>query len=30
MGNMQLAFKSKTGGAAQAESDPRGQDIGWY
>jgi len=29
-GNMQLAFKSKTGGAAQAESDPRGQDIGWY
>lgn len=29
-GNMQLAFKSKTGGATQAESDPRGQDIGWY
>lgn len=29
-GNMQLAFKSKTGGAAQAASDPRGQDIGWY
>ncbi len=29
-GNMQLVFKSRTGGAAQAESDPRGQDIGWY
>ena len=29
-GNMQLAFKSKAGGAAQAASDPRGQDIGWY
>lgn len=29
-GNMQLVFKSKTGGATQAESDPRGQDIGWY
>jgi len=29
-GNMQVVFKSKTGGAAQAASDPRGQDIGWY
>ncbi len=29
-GNMQLAFKSRTGGAAQAVSDPRGQDVGWY
>ena len=29
-GNMQVVFKSNTGGAAQAASDPRGEDIGWY
>jgi gamma-glutamyltranspeptidase/glutathione hydrolase len=29
-GNVQVAFKSRTGGAAQAASDPRGLDIGWY
>ena len=29
-GNLQLVFRSKTTGAAQAASDPRGQDIGWY
>ena len=29
-GNMQLAFKSKQTGAAQAASDPRGMDVGWY
>lgn len=29
-GNMQVVFKSKTGAATQAASDPRGQDIGWY
>jgi gamma-glutamyltranspeptidase/glutathione hydrolase len=29
-GNLQLVFKSKTTGAAQAASDPRGLDVGWY
>jgi gamma-glutamyltranspeptidase/glutathione hydrolase len=29
-GNMQLVFKSKATGAAQAASDPRGEDVGWY
>lgn len=29
-GNMQVVFKARTGGTAQAASDPRGQDIGWY
>ena len=29
-GNMQLAFKSKQTGAAQAASDPRGSELGWY
>jgi gamma-glutamyltranspeptidase/glutathione hydrolase len=29
-GNMQLVFKSKHSGAAQAASDPRGADVGWY
>ncbi len=29
-GNMQVVFKSKTDGAAQAASDPRGFDMGGY
>ncbi len=29
-GNMQLAFKSRQTGAAQAASDPRGTELGWY
>jgi gamma-glutamyltranspeptidase/glutathione hydrolase len=29
-GNMQLVFKSKATGVAQAASDPRGEDVGWY
>jgi gamma-glutamyltranspeptidase/glutathione hydrolase len=29
-GNMQLVFKSKATGVAQAASDPRGLDVGWY
>jgi gamma-glutamyltranspeptidase/glutathione hydrolase len=29
-GNMQMVFKSKQTGAAQAASDPRGSDVGWY
>jgi gamma-glutamyltranspeptidase/glutathione hydrolase len=29
-GNLQLVFKSKQTGAAQAASDPRGLDVGWY
>ena len=29
-GNMQAVFKSKETGAAQAASDPRGAEIGWY
>jgi gamma-glutamyltranspeptidase/glutathione hydrolase len=29
-GNLQLVFKSKKTGAAQAASDPRGLDVGWY
>ncbi len=29
-GNMQVVFKSRTSGAAEAASDPRGEDIGWY
>lgn len=29
-GNMQVVFKSKQTGAAQAASDPRGSDVGWY
>jgi gamma-glutamyltranspeptidase/glutathione hydrolase len=29
-GNMQAVFKAKRGGVAQAASDPRGDDIGWY
>jgi len=29
-GNMQLVFKAKQTGAAQAVSDPRGLDVGWY
>ncbi|HEY0337331.1 MAG TPA: gamma-glutamyltransferase, partial [Burkholderiales bacterium] len=29
-GNMQAVFKAKLGGVAQAASDPRGDDIGWY
>ncbi len=29
-GNMQVVFKSSTSGAAEAASDPRGEDIGWY
>jgi gamma-glutamyltranspeptidase/glutathione hydrolase len=29
-GNLQLVFKSKRTGAAQAASDPRGLDVGWY
>lgn len=29
-GNMQMVFKSKQNGAAQAASDPRGSGVGWY
>ncbi|MFN7087723.1 MAG: gamma-glutamyltransferase [Burkholderiales bacterium] len=29
-GNMQLVFRSAQGGEAQAASDPRGADVGWY
>ena len=29
-GNMQLVFKSRQTGAAQAASDPRGSEVGWY
>jgi gamma-glutamyltranspeptidase/glutathione hydrolase len=29
-GNMQIVFRSTADGAAQAASDPRGLDIGWY
>jgi gamma-glutamyltranspeptidase/glutathione hydrolase len=29
-GNMQVVFKSKQSGVAQAASDPRGADVGWY
>jgi gamma-glutamyltranspeptidase / glutathione hydrolase len=29
-GNMQAAFKSKQTGLAQAASDPRGSEVGWY
>ena len=29
-GNVQAVFKSATSGAAEAASDPRGGDIGWY
>jgi gamma-glutamyltranspeptidase/glutathione hydrolase len=29
-GNMQLVFKSKITGVAQAVNDPRGEDVGWY
>jgi len=29
-GNMQVVFKSKKTGGAQAASDPRGADVGWY
>jgi len=29
-GNMQVVFKSKETGAAQAVSDPRGSDVAWY
>jgi gamma-glutamyltranspeptidase/glutathione hydrolase len=29
-GNMQAVFKSKQTGAAQAASDPRGSELGWY
>ena len=29
-GNMQMVFMPLHGGAAQAASDPRGLDIGWY
>lgn len=29
-GNMQVVFKSRLTGAAQAASDPRGSDVGWY
>ena len=29
-GNLQLVFRSKQTGAAQAASDPRGLDVGWY
>ncbi len=29
-GNMQVVFKSKTTGEAQAASDPRGSDVAWY
>jgi gamma-glutamyltranspeptidase/glutathione hydrolase len=29
-GNMQAVYKSKQTGAAQAASDPRGSELGWY
>ncbi len=29
-GNMQAVFKSKQTGIAEAASDPRGSDVGWY
>lgn len=29
-GNMQAVFRSKQTGEAQAASDPRGSDVGWY
>ena len=29
-GNMQAVFRSKRTGLAQAASDPRGSDVGWY
>ena len=29
-GNMQAVFKSKQTGLAQAASDPRGSELGWY
>jgi len=29
-GNMQAVFKSKQSGVAQAASDPRGAEVGWY
>lgn len=29
-GNMQVVFKSKESGVAQAASDPRGSEVGWY
>jgi len=29
-GNMQAVFKSKQSGVAQAASDPRGSELGWY
>ncbi len=29
-GNMQVVFKSRLTGEAQAASDPRGSDVGWY
>ncbi len=29
-GNMQAVFRSKQSGEAQAASDPRGTDVGWY
>jgi gamma-glutamyltranspeptidase / glutathione hydrolase len=29
-GNMQVVFKSRADGAAQAAGDPRGSEIGWY
>ena len=29
-GNMQVVFKSKQTGAAQAAGDPRGSDVAWY
>jgi gamma-glutamyltranspeptidase/glutathione hydrolase len=29
-GNMQAVFKSKRTGIAEAASDPRGADVGWY
>ena len=29
-GNMQVVFKSKKTGEAQAASDPRGSDVAWY
>ncbi|HSN41490.1 MAG TPA: gamma-glutamyltransferase [Burkholderiales bacterium] len=29
-GNMQVVFKARLTGEAQAASDPRGSDVGWY
>lgn len=29
-GNMQIVFKARETGAAQAASDPRGKEVGWY